>query len=375
MGLKRDIVVIGGYGHVGGAICNALSELYQGRIYAAGRSKEKAERFCANTGGHVKPLQLNVGNVIDMEWLSSVKLVVMCLDQSDTAFAAACLRSGTHYIDVSANGTFLLEMEKLNDVASVSGATAVISVGLAPGLSNLLVRQARNTFEHLDHVSIGIMLGLGDSHGKAAIEWTVDSLADTFEVMEAGERVSVKSFTDGRTIDFGGGLGKHRAYRFPFSDQVMLPRTMSTSSIATRLCFDSHIATSLVAFMTKLGLTKFFRGKFIRSIVVKAFEKMSYGSDRYALKVDVTGRMDRENKLMQLYVQGRVESSVTASMAAATVDLVYRANLPVGVYHSEQLFELLAQDDRLTLAYVQGQQETTTARVWAEDVKYWSHIK
>lgn len=42
---KDRIVVVGGYGHVGATICKNLGNAYPGRVYAAGRSLEKAEAF------------------------------------------------------------------------------------------------------------------------------------------------------------------------------------------------------------------------------------------------------------------------------------------------------------------------------------------
>ena len=66
---------------------------------------------------------------MECEW-ERIKLVVMCLDQTDDAWVAACLRSGTHYVDISAKAEFLSQVAKWRDVEE-SYSTAVLSVGLA----------------------------------------------------------------------------------------------------------------------------------------------------------------------------------------------------------------------------------------------------
>jgi saccharopine dehydrogenase-like NADP-dependent oxidoreductase len=139
---------------------------------------------------------------------SSFKMVIMCLDQQNTAFVQACLLQGIHYIDISADYGFLSKVEQLHPLAESHGSTAVLCVGLAPGLTNLLAQQASRQLDTVDEINISIMLGLGDSHGRAAMEWTVDQLSHNFSTVERGNSVERKSFSDGRAADFGSQMGK-----------------------------------------------------------------------------------------------------------------------------------------------------------------------
>lgn len=198
--MKERIVVVGGYGHVGRIICEELGEKYPGLVYAAGRSLERAERFSQETSGKVLPMRLDMGQpVMASEW-ERIKLVVMCLDQADDAWVGACIRSGTHYVDISAKAEFLNQVSKWKDAAEESGSSAILSVGLAPGLTNLMASWASKGLDVTESVDISIMLGLGDRHGKAAVEWTVDNLLSTFQVMENHRVKTVASFSDGRSV-------------------------------------------------------------------------------------------------------------------------------------------------------------------------------
>ncbi|WP_433476707.1 hypothetical protein ACQPZP_06410 [Spirillospora sp. CA-142024] len=79
---------------------------------------------------------------------------------------------GVHYVDVSASREVLAGIAKLDRLATERSATAVLSVGLAPGITNLLARE----FGGAD-LDIGVLLGSGERHGPSAVEWTLDSLA------------------------------------------------------------------------------------------------------------------------------------------------------------------------------------------------------
>lgn len=369
--MKQDIVVIGGYGHVGAQICRILGDKYPGDVYAAGRSLERAKQFCSTTGGKVKPLRIALGEPVNKHLLHRVKLVVMCLDQQDTSFVKACLESGTHYVDVSANGPFFTQLEMLGRSGEELKATAVLSVGLAPGLTNLLARQAKLAMDRTESIDISVMLGLGDSHGKAAIEWTVDSLSASFNIVEKGLSVPVNSFTDGKQTDFGGSIGRHTAFRFPFSDQFTLPRTLGIPSVSTRLCFDSRLATVSIAVLQKMGLMTLLRGERGRNIAVKSFGKLRFGSERFAVKVDAYGYKDGSRMLGEYSIQGINESKITAKTAAAVAEAVYSAaELPTGVFHLEQLFGMTMHKEHLLLALT-GEGEIGPYYE-IDDVEYWS---
>ncbi|MBD0381473.1 hypothetical protein [Paenibacillus sedimenti] len=56
------------------------------------------------------------------------------------------------------------------------------------GLTSLLARRAKNLMDETDSIDISIMLGLGDHHGKAAIEWTIDNLGMKYDVISIRQR-------------------------------------------------------------------------------------------------------------------------------------------------------------------------------------------
>ncbi|MFE5318857.1 saccharopine dehydrogenase family protein [Paenibacillus sp. NPDC056579] len=336
--MDKYIVVIGGYGHVGQDVCRELGERYPGRVYAAGRNLARAEQFSRETGGKVKPMQIDIKKGFgDDERFHQIGMVTMCLDQTDTAFIRSCLERGIHYVDVTANLDFLEQVEQLHEAAASGQATAVLSVGLAPGLTNLMAHHAALQMDRADTVDISIMLGLGDRHGKAAIEWTVDSLSSRFDVVEHGRLKPVTSFSGGRTVSFGPSLGRKTAYRFPFPDQRIVARTLGIPTVSTRLCFDSAIVTRLLAWFKSAGGFRLLSHRALRPLIVKGFGLIRYGQPVFAVKVDAKGVKNGKQGLLQ----GAREAAATAQTAVFVADKLFQSgDLPHGVYHIEQLFRL-----------------------------------
>lgn len=345
--MRSQVMVIGGYGHVGQQICLQLSEVYPGQIVAAGRSYEKAEKFSRHTKGKVRPYQLDVSEPLFSDWMDKTKLVIMCLDQEEPSFAEAVLRSGIDYIDISAKGTYMEQVAKLDQ--RHIGATALLSVGLAPGLTNLLAAKAASMLSSVNQIDIGIMLGLGDQHGKSAIEWTLDHVHTDYVLTKHHQRKRVKSFTGGKRIDFGGSLGKRHAYQFPFSDQQTLPSTLRVPSVTTRLCFDSRAATRAFAFTRSLGMTSLLTVPKIKKRAISMIQSAQMGTDQYAVKVEATG-MDG-NKIHQaaLGIKGRDESQATAQVAIAAALHLLNRRFQTGVFHIEEVFSLAYENGDFAL--------------------------
>lgn len=246
----KEILIVGGYGHVGRVVVETLTCRFPGKVVVAGRSAERAEACARAFGSHVAWRTLDL--VRPASWpsaLNGVGSVVVCAEQTDASFAAACLGRGLHYIDVSASDNLLLQIEALDPLARRSGATGVLSVGLAPGLSNLLVKHALGALDRPSKVDITVMLGLGEAHGAAAVAWTLKNLSGRFETVMNGRTRSVRGLSDPRRVTLTGETRARIAYRFNFSDQHTVRRTLQVPEAATRLCFDSRRLTWLLAAM------------------------------------------------------------------------------------------------------------------------------
>lgn len=337
---RGNILIVGGYGMVGRVIAERLAPSFPDRVIIAGRKLDKA-RACAAEIGHGA-----VGRAIDISsetaggTLEGVILVVVCLDQDDTRFVELCLSRGIHYVDVSANYDFLVQVEALDDQAKRTGAVAMLSVGVAPGLTNMVAARARGAMEQVDRLDIFLQLGLGDHHGEAALAWFFENLDAAYEVNEDGRHRSVRSFGESRRIRFRGERTERSAYRFNFSDQHVLGRTLDVPAVSTWFCFDNRASTWLFAALSRAGLGRLLRRPRWRAVAIWLFMNVHIGSDACAVAVRATGRTKDGDKILELGLAGRKEALMTSIVAAETARQMLSEEQRPGIFHSEQAIAL-----------------------------------
>ncbi|MFV2045238.1 MAG: saccharopine dehydrogenase NADP-binding domain-containing protein [Anaerolineales bacterium] len=334
----RKILIVGGYGGVGRTIARILSDEFPQQIVVAGRSYDKASQFSVELGHSVSPMELDItSEALPTALLDEVALVVMCVDQDETRFVEECIRRGIDYIDITASYDFLSKLEKLDAEAKTHGSTVVLSVGLAPGVTNLLAGYAKSRIEAVEHVDMFILLGLGEEHGEAAVRWTVENLNKEFRIRDAEGPRRVRTFHEGKTTLFPGGLGRRKAYRFDFSDQHVIPRTLSIDSASTWLCFESALVTDSFAILERLKILTLLRFRTIQNFLVSMLRSFHFGSEIFVLRAEAYRRSDVEHPAYECTIMGNGEGRATGIVASKVVSLVYRSTLSSGVFHLEEV--------------------------------------
>lgn len=314
----RRILVIGGYGHVGRKIARRL--VAAGRLVTlAGRNGAKARAVATQLGCE--------GTTLDIDhpesWtepLSTATVVICCLDTRSAELTRAVLERGARYIDISATDAVLRRIEQLDGLAREQGTLAVLSVGLAPGLTNLLAQEARAQCPEAIRFRIGVLLGLGDSHGPAAIDWTLRRLAP----LAPGDILPMRFGRDRRALP---------SIPFDFSDQHSLMRR-GFPDVETRLALASPLISPLT-----LKLLVWMAGRpALRKALATSIPFLQIGSDRAALVVEAYTEND-ELPACRLTLEGREEAEITAAIAAE-IALRVEDMRDQGVRHVDELLRL-----------------------------------
>ena len=337
--MKDNILVIGGYGQVGRNVCLELAKAVPGRVVAAGRDLEKARAFAETTNGTVLPREVDITRAPDEDLFDDVKLVVVCVPQENSAFVESCLDSGTHYVDITELYSFLSLVEPLDDLAESRGATALLSVGLSPGLTNLLVKHCVSQLDSAERAAIYIMLGDGNESGDALDDLILDHMTEDIVIPEDGSMHRFRPFTDGKTTTFPDGIGEHRAYRFEFPEPHVLPRTLGLERVSHRTCTDSRFGTWMMHALSRVRFWQLLRFSLVRS-AMKRIVGASSGSDVIAFKVIVSGERGGEPVTLEAAATGRVINITTGRFAAIIAEEIYSGEYPAGVHHTEEVFDL-----------------------------------
>jgi len=338
---KGKILIVGGYGSVGRVISDTLGKRFPREVIVAGRNLKRAEALSSKLNNNVIPLELDIRSVNwEDKQLNNISLVIMCIDQSSTHFISQCIKRGIHYIDITANYKFLSQIESLGEEAKKYGSTIVLSVGLAPGISNLLAKHCKTVVHDMRFADIYILLGMGEAHGDAAYRWTFEDINDQFSVKEEGKVEQVASFEDGKKTIFSDYLGKRTAFRSNFADQHVIPRTLDLDSASTRLCTDSPMITWLFALLKKTGGSKLLTFRIVQDYLIKFLTIFPFGSDQYVVKVEAGSRR-KKGVQYECSVSGNGEGHITGLVAAKVAEQMRISSFAPGVFHIEQLFEPL----------------------------------
>lgn len=322
-------MVIGGYGAVGRIISERLCTLYPNQVIIAGRRLDKAQTLARKLNDNAIPYQFDVNNWQDGEMMQQVRLVVMCIDSPSTDFVKYCIEKGIHYIDITPTSTLIKQIEALDTQAKESNVSVVLSVGIAPGITNLLAQHALNQRPDLTNIDLYILFGLDEKHGDAGYKWVFENMTESYPLASREQNETISSLALPKKTRL---LGKRTFYSFNFADQHSLLRTTNAQQVITRLAFDSRASTKLLYLLHRMNLLK----PLIRQIqkLMPKMEKFGQmGSDVYAIKAVAWSGHDSYECL----VVGNKEVDVTAYVATEIAKSIYEQPLNLGVLHINEV--------------------------------------
>lgn len=241
----------------------------------------------------------------------------------------------------------LSKIESLHSKALEFGTTLVLGVGLAPGLSNLMVKNLVNQFNKVYSTDIYLMLGIGEKHGNDGVEWLLNNINNNYWICENGQNKYVSSFTDGKYVELPKKYGKRVAYRFNLADQHILTKTLDLENVSSRFFYDSVFTTKELAILKQLGAFKLLKYKFFKNIFKKTFvgalhvfDTLKIGSNDYLIKAEVHGEIEGGKGSIESVLFGSNNTEITGNVASIIGNKLIRNSYSAGVHYMEQLFDL-----------------------------------
>jgi lysine 6-dehydrogenase len=248
----KNILVIGGAGAMGQVIVRDLldAETQALKIVIADFDREKATRMAealtARPPVHRASENLLVGAFID---ITDVSVMVACAREHNIDLVVnstpyyhnvnvmeACLQAGCHYIDLGGLFHVSKEQLKLHDRFKAAGLTAVIGMGAAPGMTNIMAACAQ---EELDRVeSIDIFVGSIDNtvfEHPFPIPYSIETLIDEYTlnpmVFDGGQFHSMPALAGAVHVDFPAPVGRQEAIYTLHSEVLTLPATYQAKGV------------------------------------------------------------------------------------------------------------------------------------------------
>jgi short subunit dehydrogenase-like uncharacterized protein len=230
----RAIAVYGATGHTGRLV---IAELERRGFVPVAVARDEAKLAVA--GFRTNGVETRVASVAEPPSLDrafvDVAAVVNCagpfMDTSE-AVAAAALRLGVHYLDVTAEHPSAQEMYKrFDDAARASGVVVMPAIGFYGGLADLLVTAAVSEWEGVDELRIAVVL---------------DSWQPTLGTRITGQRNTARRLmvVDGQlqpipqppaelVMEFPEPFGRQDVVELSFSEVVVLTRHLRIGELHT----------------------------------------------------------------------------------------------------------------------------------------------
>lgn len=320
----RLILIVGGTGAVGRRISADLAPDYPNRIAIGGRSLRRAQETATAIGHGV------VGREVDVTVRSSipatlhdVAVVINCIDQPDRALLWAAIENGIGYTDITPHLTELGRGSAYERVVASarSSGDVVLGTGIVPGISNVMARMCTDALGGADEIETALLLSAGDVAGPASFDYFLRELSMSFDVRLDGADRPAHAFDAPRLVDFGEPVGTRPSYLFPFSDQVLYPRTLGVRTALSRLAIEPQWLAQLLAIIVRTGAARLMGTEPIRNAIAQRRHVRPSSKDaRFALRVDVN--RDERSKSARLlgYAQADAAAAGAAGVARFLID-------------------------------------------------------
>ena len=333
----RVVLIAGGYGVVGRRIAAELAADYE--VIVAGRHLQRAEEAAAAIGHRARGRALDVTDGASITAaLDGVAAVVSCIDQPQRRLLHAALRRGLRYTDITPH---LVEVgrgaayDALAAAAHTSGACIVLGTGIVPGISSVIVRALADVLGGVDGVETSLLLSANDVTGPAAFDYFLQELTMPFEVHVDGTDRPARPFSEPRIVEFPEPFGPQPAYLFPFSDQVLYPRTLGVQTAVARLALEPPRLARFLATSVRLGAVRLVARDGVRRALMGRRRNRPHSDDaRFALRVDVV----HGGRLAHATLVGGAQADAAAAGASGTVRALMEGEVArPGVWMPEQV--------------------------------------
>ena len=189
------VVVLGGYGHFGGRIVQALAADPAIEAIVAGRDAARAAEVAAAIARECgRRVEFAAIDVLSREISARLRQLEPALvihaggpfQARDHAVARAALGIGAHYIDLADARDFVCGISAIDDAARARDRLVVSGASSVPGLSSAVVDAFAHEFDALTSIDFGISPGNRTPNGSATVAAITSYVGKRFGVWHEG---------------------------------------------------------------------------------------------------------------------------------------------------------------------------------------------
>jgi NAD(P)-dependent dehydrogenase (short-subunit alcohol dehydrogenase family) len=226
------ILVIGGYGGFGARLCRRLSSAGHA-LLVAGRSEEKAARFCGGLDG-ARPLVMDrrgdVGALLARERPDLVIDAAGPFQQSRYDVPRACIAAAIPYLDLADGRDFVLGIGALDREAREAGIAVISGASSVPALTGAVARKLAEGMDRAFSVDIALSAANRATGGASVVAAILSYVGKPVRLRRGGRRSRAWGWQEIRREDFelsdGSGLRGRLVAIADVPDHELLPESL-----------------------------------------------------------------------------------------------------------------------------------------------------
>ncbi|QIG50458.1 NAD(P)H-binding protein [Nordella sp. HKS 07] len=234
--LGKRVAVYGATGHTGLFVVEEL--LRRGFVPIAIARSEEALTSARFSDPKVIRRRATVDDAESLDRaLAGAAAVINCagafLDTA-SAVAAAAMRAGIHYLDVTAEQpNALATLDDFDAPARKAGVAVIPAMGFYGGFADLLATVAVGEWDDVD--GIEVLIGLDSWHPPRGTRLTGERNTARRLVVENGQLVPVNLPPAEKVWSFAEPVGRQATLEIPFSEVILISSHLKPSSLHTHL--------------------------------------------------------------------------------------------------------------------------------------------
>ena len=293
------ILVIGGYGGFGARLCRRLAEAGH-TVLVAGRSRARAEAFCAGLPGADAVVLDREGEIAPVLARVRPDLVIDAagpFQGSSYRVPEACIAARISYLDLADARDFVGGIGALDAAARAAGVAVVSGASSVPALSSAVALHLAEGMERVASVETALSASNRASGGAAVVKAILSYVGRPVRLWRGGRWSRGWGWQEMRREAFrfadGGGIGGRLVAIADVPDHDSLPallpgRPAVTFRAGTELGFQMR-ALWLAGWLVRWGWLRSLRPLAPALLRLYALTR-PLGGERSAMKVVLTGR-------------------------------------------------------------------------------------
>ncbi|MBA5204339.1 saccharopine dehydrogenase [Pectobacterium aroidearum] len=336
-----NVLIVGGYGIVGGQICTLLAKRHPHlHLLIGGRSLDKAQKT-ARALPNATGVHLDVEDTDPLEHLpiQPDAIVVSVNDHHDRLLLSAT-RRGIALIDLARWQERQDDANRILHGVSLS-SPVVLASGWMASIAAIVAAAYRQSAHPARRIDIDVLFSSADKAGPDSVTSFVD-MHKPFTIYEAGQECIVRGMADPKPVRFSHGRVIN-VRRFSSPDQTTLVKTGHAESVSARMAFDNTATTAAFALFARSGIWGMLSVAKRRALLYRPGQGASHEFILEIVEDTGTKKISVKDRLGQTHM--------TAISAANQVERVLALNNRLspapGVTYPEQSADLSADIDTI----------------------------